>query len=740
VRRPGRRALATAAFAGSLMIAIAAAPIAASSALEPGSSLPPGELEVADGLEISKPTGAATEGLSARLAALSSQALRDESARARALAVSLRPNGAGSLIEAGGRLVVSARVATTSSSLLDRVRDAGAEVLGVHDDYLTLDLVIAVRDLRGLADVDGVELVSEAIEPIVGGNGAGLSGPGSAAPRLNTCTGAIVSEADSQMRAIDTRAAFDIDGLGTKVGVVSDSFDTRADAATRAAGDVTSGDLPGPGNPCGRTTPVQVLAETANGIDEGRAMAQLVHDLAPGAALAFATSGPTAEAMADNIRALRAAGSTVIVDDITFFDEPMYQDGPISNAVTEVVGAGVPYYSSAANSNVISQFGVQAPAGQNIASYEASSFRSAGACLGAGTNCHDFDPGGGVDFDSSILLDGGRSVRFDFQWAQPRNGVDTDFDFYVVDVAAGTIVAAGAEDNFASQKPFEFINLQNPTGAPREYAVVIDKFAGPANPRLKWVMLGGGGVSGAEWDVSLGGDVVGPTIFGHNGAANAVSTAAVPFDNASTLETFSSRGPVTLLFGPVSGTTPAAAFGAPQVLAKPDLAATDNAQTTFFQPSGGIFRFSGTSAAAPHAAAVAALQLDAANGALTVAQVVAAQKATAFPIGSFGADAAGAGLVDAVGSVSANPPQPPDTVITKMPKNKIRKKRATYKFASNAPEATFKCKIDRDRFRRCGPTTKVKRIPFGRHKLVVKAVANGLTDPSPAKDKFKRKR
>ncbi len=85
-------------------------------------------------------------------------------------------------------------------------------------------------------------------------------------------------------------------------------------------------------------------------------MAQLVHDLAPGAALAFATSGPTAEAMADNIRALRAAGSTVIVDDITFFDEPMYQDGPISIAVNEVVAAGVPYYSSAANSNVISQF------------------------------------------------------------------------------------------------------------------------------------------------------------------------------------------------------------------------------------------------------------------------------------------------------------------------------------------------------------------------------------------------
>ena len=64
-------------------------------------------------------------------------------------------------------------------------------------------------------------------------------------------------------------------------------------------------------------------------------MIQLVHDLAPSARLAFATSFPTAESMADNIRALRAAGSTVIVDDITYLDEPMYQDGPIAVAVNE---------------------------------------------------------------------------------------------------------------------------------------------------------------------------------------------------------------------------------------------------------------------------------------------------------------------------------------------------------------------------------------------------------------------
>ena len=116
-----------------------------------------------------------------------------------------------------------------------------------------------------------------------------------------------------------------------------------------------------------------------------------------------------------------------------------------------------------------------------------------------------------------------------------------------------------------------------------------------------------------------------------------------------------------------------------------------------------------------------------------------AQTATASGVGAFGANAAGAGLVNAVGAVGANPPLAPETKITKRPKNKLFKKRTTYKFVSNAPEATFKCKIDKDRYRRCSSPAKVKGIPSGRHKFKVKAKANGLTDRSPAKDRFKRK-
>ena len=102
--------------------------------------------------------------------------------------------------------------------------------------------------------------------------------------------------------------------------------------------------------------------------------------------------------------------------------------------------------------------------------------------------------------------------------------------------------------------------------------------------------------------------------------------------------------------------TPAAALSAPQVLGKPDAAATDGAATTFFaSPAGSVWRFYGTSEAAPHAAAIAALQLSE-NPTLTVDEIYAAQKSSAVPVGLEGSDAVGSGLLNALGAVTAGVP------------------------------------------------------------------------------------
>ena len=97
-------------------------------------------------------------------------------------------------------------------------------------------------------------------------------------------------------------------------------------------------------------------------------MAQAVHDLAPGATIMVATAFNGDVDFAQQIRNLASAGAKVIVDDISYFNEPVYQDGIIAKAIADVTAAGVTYFSSAANSNIII-------GGREVASYEAASFR-----------------------------------------------------------------------------------------------------------------------------------------------------------------------------------------------------------------------------------------------------------------------------------------------------------------------------------------------------------------------------
>ena len=70
-------------------------------------------------------------------------------------------------------------------------------------------------------------------------------------------------------------------------------------------------------------------------------MAQIVHDLAPGASLAFRTAFNGEQDFANGIRDLRNAGATVIVDDVSYDDEPMFQDGVVAAAIDDVEATGV---------------------------------------------------------------------------------------------------------------------------------------------------------------------------------------------------------------------------------------------------------------------------------------------------------------------------------------------------------------------------------------------------------------
>jgi hypothetical protein len=172
--------------------------------------------------------------------------------------------------------------------------------------------------------------------------------------------GLITSQGDTALRSFRARGVFGVDGTGIKVGVLSDSYNTIA--GDPAADDVLRKDLPGMTNP-DHPTPVQVLQDFPLGTrtDEGRAMLQIVHDVAPGAELAFRTGFLGPVDFAQGIRDLKQAGCNVIVDDITYISEPFFRDGVVAQAVDEVKAQGAAYFSAAGNFGTRSWQGTFAP-------------------------------------------------------------------------------------------------------------------------------------------------------------------------------------------------------------------------------------------------------------------------------------------------------------------------------------------------------------------------------------------
>jgi hypothetical protein len=87
---------------------------------------------------------------------------------------------------------------------------------------------------------------------------------------------------------------------------------------------------------------------------------------------------------------------------------------------------------------------------------------------------------------------------------------------------------------------------------------------------------------------------------------------------------------------------------------------------------------------------------------------------------------------------AGNPAGAPDTKIKKRPKNRSHDDSPTFKFKSTESESTFKCKLDRKKFRKCKSPKTYHGVDPGKHTFKVEAIdADGNVDATPAKDKFK---
>lgn len=449
--------------------------------------------------------------------------------------------------------------------------------------------------------------------------------------------GSVTSQGDSAMKADVARAplpdGFDVDGSGVTVGTISDSFN----CALGYDADVQSGDLP---------AGIVPLKDDCPGSDEGRAMMQHIADVAPGATQLFHTAGEDQVSMALAVEALKTAGADVIVDDVAFLDEPWFQDGPIAQAVDVAAAAGVGYFSAAGNSG--------------RSSYE-SSFRDAGLTSATGQTIHDFDPTDKVDIAQRLKVPPGAELDLALQWddnfgtLSPTAGAPkTDLDFVVLD-DLGDVLAASILRQSTTLEPVEAMpfSLLNVTDEAVFVDVAIIRNSGPTPARMKWIDIGGATLVEEFGAVSVG------TVFGHAQALGAMSVGA-----ASALQTVTP--PLIELYSSVGGGSilrdrTGSDLGATVSRQRPTFVGPDDANTTFFGVDSPIdddaFKnFPGTSAAAPHAAAVAALALDKEPTA-TRDDICNVLSSTAVDMGSTtGADAeSGHGFIDANAALAALP-------------------------------------------------------------------------------------
>jgi uncharacterized repeat protein (TIGR01451 family) len=514
--------------------------------------------------------------------------------------------------EADGRVPVDLMITSQGGvkTVINKLDSLGAVVKAKSFRYQRIRARVHFDDLETLAAMPDVRMVAQAI------------------PDQHQAIN--VSQGDKTHGADEARGFFGVTGAGVKVCVLSDGVDSLTSLEA-------SGDLP---------PMVDVLPGQAGAGDEGSAMLEIVHDLAPGAALGFATADTDEATFAQNILDLATAGCNVIVDDVIYFDESPFEDGPVAQSVNTVTASGVLYFSSAGNEGNVDDDTSGTWEGDFLASAAADPAPLAGA------NLHDFGDGG-----NSLLVPFGGGNPPLLIWAEHydlNTGIaSTDFDLYDMDGGLTTIFDASTntqDGTGGDDFPIEFIG----GGVFDGERLLIDKFASgttSSTPMFNLIVFRG------EVDDTL---ATNGATRGHSAAVAAFSVAATPaaasfdgispdgpfpglFTAANQSEDFTSDGPRRIILDTTGAElTPGNRTSTGGVVRqKPDITAADGVSCA----APGFDPFYGTSAAAPHAAAIAAL-LKSALPSLTPAQIRTALINSAIDIEIPGVDRdTGAGIV-----------------------------------------------------------------------------------------------
>ena len=499
--------------------------------------------------------------------------------------------------DSSGNVQVYIHMENTDDDTLQQLRDLGATIEITNSDWNIVQAWVPITALDAIADLEAVQDIAP---------------PDYGEPN----TGRVTTEGDGIHRADLVRAFSGLTGKGVKVGVLSDGVDSWQTARG-------SRDLP---------SSIEVDPNNAGSGDEGTALLEIVHDLAPEAELAFSSAGSSLE-FAQSIlwlanEAFDGEGADVIVDDWTYFLEPYYEDGVIAQAAADAVAGGAVFASAAgnrANKHYTGQFSDD------------------------GNDYHDFD--GSEATDIALRVSPGNAVIL--QWNDRFGSSGNDYDLFVCppglkpvkfnlqnDVCESSTRQQDGEDD-----PYEVVHTRGFDHSSAD--VYIRKYSGSAQD-LKLFVTGGAVL---EHGVSEGGVIGHPAVTGVL-AVGAINAADPGNDEA---QPYSDRGRTEIYF-PTRETRN-----------KPDVMGIDGVLVTgaggFGRPVSGVTgnRFFGTSAAAPHVAGIAALVMEAQRkadpsmGKKEVAVAVTQKlKDTAIDLGQTGYDSTfGYGRADARAAIES---------------------------------------------------------------------------------------
>ena len=493
-----------------------------------------------------------------------------------------------------GALLIEAMAIGDNAILINELTAAGVTGAQVSGNLVRGKLPVA--NIQRLSALTSARFVRPTLQP-------------------STNSGAVNSQGDPAQKSDFARTRFNVSGAGVTVGVMSDSYDKLGGASKGVA----AGELPGAGNNFGYTTPVKVIKEGTERpvfVDEGRAMAEIVHDVAPGAAIAF-YAPIDVDDHAKGIRDLAAAGATVIVDDLFYTNEPWFQPSPIAAAARDVaLQHNAVVITSAGNFERKSLEG-------NFKPLPAKDVLVGGASIGK-YELHDF---GGGRVTVPIGFRRGFPLVVAMQWddkfasySPDKQGSSTDLDFLFFSDQQGVNAVGGALAANVGEDPFEVVSFD--TGSAPGFGVVYLGIARSLdNPKADGVKFKVVGPDGANPGVITSYPAeffASATALGHANSQWITSSCAANYRNTqasagATVEVYSSVGGSALLRDQNGNRLPA-----PVLLSKPDVCSPSGANTSFFfsgvdLDGDGIPNFSGTSASAPHAAGVAALMSEAAQ-------------------------------------------------------------------------------------------------------------------------------